>query len=160
VWGFLLVSAMFGSSSIELLDTTPDLLLGCNHIDNKEITMTAKQVKLSANEVAEQVGTDPKTLRRFLRENDSYSNPGSGGRYEFVQKDVAPMKRAFVAWQKSKPAPKSTSKKSAQASAKTTKRTSKTQTRAERKSAADKRVDALEASLKSSGKHISQHADK
>lgn len=126
--------------------------------------MTAKQPApktLTAREVAEAIDTDPKTLRRFLRANDSYANPGSGGRYSFTQKDVVPLKRAFAKWVAAKPtrtAPvKQTSKKSAQTSSKTVARKTRSQTREERKSAADKRVDALEASLKSRGVHISQH---
>lgn len=122
--------------------------------------MTAPK-SLTAREVAEAVGTDPKTLRRFLRANDSYKSPGSGGRYSFTQKDVAPLKRAFVKWVADKPtrtAPQ-TSKKSAQTSSKTVARKSASQTRAAKKSAADKRVDELEASLKAAGKHISQHTN-
>lgn len=129
--------------------------------------MTAKSApkKLSARDAAEQIGTDPKTLRRFLRANDSYSNPGSGGHYEFVQKDIAPMKRAFTKWLAEKPtrkapASKSTRKPASESAPKTVAKKTPTQTRAAKKDAANKRVDALEASLKSSGKHISQHSDK
>lgn len=116
----------------------------------------AQAKKYSASEAAMRIGTDAKTLRRFLRDNDSYTNVGSGGRYSFTSKEVTSMAKAFTSWNSSR------SKKiapSSQTSAKTSKTTKRTETAAERKRRADARVDALEASLKKSGKHISQHQE-
>lgn len=52
---------------------------------------------LSTREVAEKVGTDPTTLRVFLRATSQ--NVGSGKRYALPAKDVAKVKKEFVAWE-------------------------------------------------------------
>ncbi|MFI8694788.1 hypothetical protein [Dietzia maris] len=52
---------------------------------------------LSTREVAEKVGTDPKTLRAFLRATSQ--GVGSGKRYALPAKDVAKVKKEFVAWE-------------------------------------------------------------
>lgn len=101
--------------------------------------------ELTAPQLAQQIGTDPKTLRRFLRENDSYRNPGSGKRYSFTKSEAASVERAFKNWISSR-RPRSS---------KTTGETSPKQTRTTN---AKRRVDALEESLKRSGKHLSQHS--
>jgi len=105
---------------------------------------------LSATQLAQMINTDPKTLRRFLRENESFRNPGSGGRYSFTQKEAESVQRAFKSWSSTRT---KRSKTSSSDSAK-----GKTQmTSEQRQSAARTRVDALEKSLKSNGKHISQY---
>lgn len=51
---------------------------------------------LSTKAVAERLGTDPKTLRVFLRATSQ--GVGSGSRYAFTNKDVAPLKAKFTKW--------------------------------------------------------------
>ncbi|TQK30217.1 hypothetical protein [Arthrobacter sp. SLBN-53] len=59
---------------------------------------TPTPVTLTTREVAEKVGTDPKTLRVFLRASKDHEAVGSGSRYAFAAKDVAPMKAKFAKW--------------------------------------------------------------
>jgi hypothetical protein len=54
--------------------------------------------QLTAVETAEQLGTDAKTLRRFLRQEPSYSNAGSGGRYTFTTGDIPSLRVKFDKW--------------------------------------------------------------
>jgi len=63
-------------------------------------------VELSTKDVAEKVGTDPKTLRQFLRASSDYAACGSGSRYSFTAKDIAPMKTRFNKWTKERAAAK------------------------------------------------------
>ncbi len=58
--------------------------------------MTTPTPVLTTREVAEKIGTDPKTLRVFLRA--ASQGVGSGRRYAFTAKDVAPLKAKFAAW--------------------------------------------------------------
>ncbi|EUA14821.1 hypothetical protein I546_1132 [Mycobacterium kansasii 732] len=51
---------------------------------------------LTTKAVAERLGTDPKTLRVFLRATSQ--GVGSGSRYAFTNKDVAPLKARFTKW--------------------------------------------------------------
>ena len=51
---------------------------------------------LNTKAVAERLGTDPKTLRVFLRATSQ--GVGSGSRYAFTNKDVAPLKAKFTRW--------------------------------------------------------------
>ncbi|KUH66405.1 hypothetical protein AU184_01080 [Mycolicibacterium novocastrense] len=51
---------------------------------------------LTTKAVAEKLGTDPKTLRVFLRATEQGVGPGS--RYAFTAKDVAPLKAKFTKW--------------------------------------------------------------
>jgi predicted site-specific integrase-resolvase len=54
----------------------------------------------SAKQVATRIGTDAKTLRKFLRSPSSpYQAVGQGKRYEFPTADLKAIKKAFVAWQ-------------------------------------------------------------
>lgn len=55
--------------------------------------------ELSSKMVAEELGTDPRTLRRFLRDDPTYRNAGSGGRYVFTKRDMPTLKKRFDAWQ-------------------------------------------------------------
>jgi hypothetical protein len=59
---------------------------------------------LTTRQVADKIGTDPKTLRQFLRASNDYEAVGSGGRYEFALKDVGPMKTRFAKWSKEREA--------------------------------------------------------
>lgn len=54
---------------------------------------------LSSKMVAEMLDTEPRTLRRFLRDDVTYRNAGSGGRYEFTARDLPTLKKRFVGWQ-------------------------------------------------------------
>ena len=54
---------------------------------------------MNSRDVASYVGTDPKTLRRFLRDKSSAFQPvGSGGRYEFTTDDLPDIKAGFEVW--------------------------------------------------------------
>lgn len=54
----------------------------------------------SAKQVANRIGTDAKTLRKFLRSSASpYTAVGQGKRYEFPKDELAEMKKLFNAWQ-------------------------------------------------------------
>lgn len=61
---------------------------------------------LTTKQVAEALGTDPKTLRVFLRASADYTAVGSGKRYAFTAKDVGPMKTRFTKWTKERAAAK------------------------------------------------------
>lgn len=56
--------------------------------------------KLSAKEAAKEIGTDARTLRKFIRSaKDLPVEPvGQGARYEFTPKEVKALKKAFVSW--------------------------------------------------------------
>lgn len=55
----------------------------------------------TAKQIATRCGTDPKTMRKFFRSNNSTIDPvGQGGRYEFDAKDVPTIMREFAAWRK------------------------------------------------------------
>lgn len=65
-------------------------------ITKGDTTMAASTITTA--EFAEQLGTDTKTLRKFLRKQMSKENqPGQGGRYTF---DPAEVKRLTKAWDK------------------------------------------------------------
>lgn len=53
---------------------------------------------LTTKAVAEFLATEPRTLRRFLRDDPTYRNAGSGGRYVFTNRDLATLKKRFTAW--------------------------------------------------------------
>lgn len=54
-------------------------------------------------EAAELIGTTPRLLRRFLRDNDSWRAVGIGGRYLFTDAEVKSLNVQFHKWHKSKP---------------------------------------------------------
>lgn len=58
----------------------------------------------SSIEAAAAIGTTPRLLRRFLRDNDSWRNAGIGGRYMFTEPEVKSLNVQFHKWHKSKPA--------------------------------------------------------
>lgn len=54
---------------------------------------------LSAKEVARELGTDARTLRKFFRSGDSPVDPvGQGSRYQVESKEMKKVKKAFDAW--------------------------------------------------------------
>lgn len=57
----------------------------------------------SSIEAAAEIGTTPRLLRRFLRDNDSWRNAGIGGRYMFTEEEVKSLNIQFHKWHKSKP---------------------------------------------------------
>lgn len=130
-----------------VLTTEPKTRTVLTSTPRREPTMSDT---LSAPELAKQIGTDPKTLRRFLRENDSFRNPGSGKRYEFTQKEAVSVEKAFRAWAGQR-RPRNT-----QTTGESRAKGKSTESKRARQIAARERVDALEASLRASGKHISQ----
>lgn len=113
---------------------------------------------LSTREVAAELGTSPKVLRQFLRQDDTFGGVGSGARYAFTSKDLPRLKKRFAAWQGNR------------ALTTTTKVDHDGQpglpldvlgrkderTRAMIKKQAEERVDRLEKMLKERGLHISQ----
>lgn len=123
--------------------------------------------------VADQLGTDPKTLRRFIRSRACpFDAVGAGGRYDFTPDDIPVMADAFTAWSAGPDAPKpAKAVKSA-----TSRRGRKTRTQAEidaevwaeegpvvlpeinahLRAAAQRRIDRLEELLMARGQHISQ----
>ena len=70
---------------------------------------------LTVKEVAEQFGTDGRTLRKFLRHQVKESGgtvgedtPGKGGRYALDARKVAKLQRDFNAWNESRQPAEST----------------------------------------------------
>ena len=60
---------------------------------------------LSTKEVAEQLGTDARTLRKFLRHETTEAGgtigedtPGKGGRYSLEARSVKGLQKRFDAW--------------------------------------------------------------
>lgn len=60
--------------------------------------------KFSAKQAAIQLGTDARTLRKFIRASDDFDSVGQGNRYEFTSKEIKAMKKKFDAWSSKKPA--------------------------------------------------------
>lgn len=52
---------------------------------------------LSAKELAQILGTDPKTCRRFLRSNSADGRPGQGGRWAIPTSELEAVKTAWEA---------------------------------------------------------------
>lgn len=53
----------------------------------------------SSQDAAEFIGTTPRLLRRFIRQNDSWKNATHAGRYEFTQSEMESLKKQFDHWQ-------------------------------------------------------------
>jgi hypothetical protein len=72
---------------------------------------------MDTTEVADLIGTTPRTLRQFLRSPMStFVAVGSGARYDFSSNDVPTLKRRFTEWQGAgKPRPDSEKKSKAKA---------------------------------------------
>lgn len=56
----------------------------------------------SATDAATELGIDPRALRRFLRNDESYRNVGMGGRYTFSESELRSLKRAYLSAQRGK----------------------------------------------------------
>lgn len=69
---------------------------------------------LTTKAVAERLGTDPKTLRVFLRATSQ--GVGSGSRYAFTAKDVALLRVKFTKWTAEREAAKAANAGEAKAS--------------------------------------------
>lgn len=63
----------------------------------------AQAPPLSAKEMAIALGTDARTLRKFLRDTTPIEEqPGQGGRWEFTRGDVGRLTKRFANWSTSK----------------------------------------------------------
>lgn len=65
--------------------------------------MTTKTAELSTKDFATAIGTDPKTLRKYLRDSTPRDqHPGKGGRWVLpgTKSEIAKHRRAFAKWQK------------------------------------------------------------
>jgi hypothetical protein len=49
----------------------------------------------TANDVAAELGIEPRALRRFLRSHPSYQNVGMGGRYMFTDADISGIRHDY-----------------------------------------------------------------
>lgn len=99
-------------------------------------------VLATAAEVAAMLDVDPKTFRRYLRDETSTFRPvGQGKRYGFDAKEIAWIKVHFPAWQ-----------------AKHTRGAKKTDDVQPTEAAGASRAAALDAALRDAGLHVSQHA--
>jgi hypothetical protein len=144
-----------------------------------------EQPQLTSRQVASELGTESKILRRFLRADPTYNNPGSGGRYTFVATDLPTLRKRFQKWAEGQTtAPKATSvttpdeavvtpPKSTRGGKRVKSDTPKEWPEAELvydgppiptrlsdkdRARANRRIDRLEARLKAAGLHISQMA--
>lgn len=67
------------------------------------IAMTAKTAEMTTAQFATSIGTDPKTLRKYLRSvTPRDEQPGKGGRWVLPgsKSEIAKHRRAFAKWQK------------------------------------------------------------
>jgi hypothetical protein len=104
---------LVGSSNLSLTGEEPEdsmYMKPRGHTPRTEERQTMTETKtFSAKEVARELGTDARTLRKFLRSDASpVEPPGQGGRYEFTSKQVKKVKRAFDAWGTKKTTTKTT----------------------------------------------------
>lgn len=125
---------------------------------------------MNTSAVAAALSTTPKTLRRFLRADESYVNAGSGGRYEFTETDMPGLRKRFDAWNGTRTRMTSMDAENAMNQKRVRDNGSddispveiRRIIRArgadlnEIRRLANERVDRLEKSLKASGLHISQ----
>jgi hypothetical protein len=59
---------------------------------------------MDTKSAAAAIGTEPRVLRRFLRDpKSSVETVGSGSRYEFTEDELGELSAAFRAWQNAKP---------------------------------------------------------
>lgn len=61
-------------------------------------------------DAAEEIGTTPRLLRRFIRQNDSWNNATHAGRYSFTEAEMKSLKIQFEKWQGSRSSRRSVSK--------------------------------------------------
>jgi DNA-binding transcriptional MerR regulator len=126
---------------------------------------------VNTKQMADKIGTDTRTLRRFIRQDPTYKNAGSGGRYEFTDKDIPTLKDRFTKWRDGaeEKVSKTRSKKPSNVEKFVDQDTpmpvsmlGRRMTRSQREArdaASRARVDRLEERLRASGKHISQYTD-
>lgn len=55
-------------------------------------------IRYDSTQAAEEIGTTPRLLRRFLRSNDSWKNATQAGRYEFTESEFQSLKTQFNKW--------------------------------------------------------------
>jgi hypothetical protein len=68
---------------------------------------------LSAKETARELGTNPRTLRKFLRSiTPKDEQPGQGNRWSVETKQLKKLKKQFADWQKPKADPSTNGAKS------------------------------------------------
>jgi hypothetical protein len=60
----------------------------------------AEAKTITPKELSEKLGSDSKTVRRFLRATRPDAKPGQGGRWEIPAADVAKLKTAYAKWTK------------------------------------------------------------
>jgi hypothetical protein len=67
---------------------------------------------ITAKELANRLDTDPRTVRKFLRDNAKAQGgevgkdtPGKGKRYAIEAREVASLKKGFAAWVEAKASP-------------------------------------------------------
>jgi len=127
---------------------------------------------VNAQQAAEKIGTDAKTLRRFIRSPKStFRAVGSGGRYEFDEKDIPTLRKKFNEWRET-PSTKGKQKETSDTVKLAKFKDNDTplpvsvlgrrMTRGERErrdALSRARVDRLEERLRASGKHISQYSN-
>lgn len=122
----------------------------------------------SAKEAAAELGTDGRTLRRFLRTPDSGFVPvGSGGSYSFSTGDMPKLRAAFAKWNtrptRSAAKPATEGRVIIEDRPGLPSHVIHSRTRTDREAVAklsQERVDRLEAALKANGLHISQMRDR
>lgn len=71
--------------------------------------MTAQ--KFSAKEAAAKLGTDARTLRKFIRSSDDFEAVGQGNRYEFTSQQIKALEKKFKVTVTKTEKPKSPKKK-------------------------------------------------
>lgn len=64
----------------------------------------------SSMDAAAELGTTPRLLRRFIRQNDSWKNATHAGRYSFTESEMKSLKIQFNSWQGTRSSRKPTSK--------------------------------------------------
>lgn len=64
----------------------------------------------SSMDAAAELGTTPRLLRRFIRQNDSWKNATHAGRYSFTQSEMNSLKIQFDKWQGTRSSRRPTSK--------------------------------------------------
>lgn len=77
----------------------------CNLKNNERMAEMAAKT-FTPKEIAEDLGTDGKTLRKFLRSTFPEAAPGKGNRWALTSKQVREVKKGFKVWDESRRAPK------------------------------------------------------
>lgn len=124
---------------------------------------------MNAQQAAEKIGTDAKTLRRFIRSPQStFKAVGSGARYEFNEKDIPILRKKFEEW---RAGANVTRKQKSSTPVRAVEKFKDNDTplpvsvldqrmtrsrREERDRISRERADRLDAALRAAGKHISQ----